>query len=187
MVAVVRKNIFLVGPASVGKSTAAELLAHRIGYRFVDIDREFCRRLEPIPLCVREKGYPAYCEANSALTDRLVAEYGEGTVFATPSGFLVHEGSPHLVEKHLRLIEGGISVLLLPDVDPQKGVDTVVARQLARWDDLNAETERRRFLERFEKYRNYGDIKIFSLEEPEVIVESILTLLPAAERATIVR
>lgn len=167
------RNVFFIGPASVGKSTAAALLASKIGYGFVDIDREFCKRIALIPNYVHSKGYPAYCEANSALTDELINEHPRATVFATPSGFLVHEQSPHLVEKHLGLITTGISVLLLPDTDPRKGVDVIVARQVSRWSDVKPEQERQRFLSRFEKYKHYGDVKIFSMEQPESIVGMI--------------
>lgn len=172
-----KKNIFFVGPASVGKSTNAELLARKIGCKFVDIDKEFCRRIELIPVYVNSKGYPAYCEANSKLTDELISENPEATVFATPSGFLAHEESPHLVEKHIKVIRSGVSVLLLPDEDPYKGVEIVVARQISRWNDIEPEKERQRFLSRFAKYRNHGDIKIFSMESPEVITDLIVQKL----------
>ena len=170
------KNIFFVGPASVGKSTIGQLLSLEIGYGFIDVDKEFCERIALIPDVVRNEGYAAYCEKNSNLVDVLLGENPENTVFATPSGFLVHEDSLHLVEKHLNVIKSGISVLLLPDKDPLKGVETIVQRQLSRWDDINAATEKERFLRRFEKYKQYGDIQIFSMDKPEVIVKHILKL-----------
>lgn len=98
------KNIFFVGPASVGKSTVASLLAERLGYKFVDVDKKFCERIDLIPDVVRNEGYPVYCEKNSKLVDELIMENPQKTVFATPSGFLVHEGSPHLVKKHIGVI-----------------------------------------------------------------------------------
>jgi shikimate kinase len=173
------KSIFLVGPASVGKSTTAELLAKEIGYAFIDVDLHFCKRVGMIPEIVKNEGYAAYCEKNSRLVDELVKENPERTVFATPSGFLVHEDSPHLVAKHLNLISNGVSILLLPHEDPLKGVDTVVARQVHRWNDVDTEKERTRFFSRFEKYKNYGDIKIFSMEPPGRIIEMILKELAA--------
>ena len=168
------KNIFFIGPASVGKSTAAKLLAEKLGRTFVDIDKEFCERIALIGDYLNANGYEAYCEANSALVGQLLLENPENTVFATPAGFLAHEKSPHLVAKHLKLIKQGVSVLLLPDKDPQKGIDVIVARQLARWHDVEEQDQRFKFLDRFEKYKNYGDIQIFSMESAEVIVELIL-------------
>jgi shikimate kinase len=171
------KNIYFIGPASVGKSTIGKLLAESINYHFVDIDKEFNKHIKLIPDYIRASSYAAYCEANSKLTDGLIKENSERTVFATPSGYLVHEDSPHLVKKHLNVIKGGISVLLLPSEDATEGVDTIVQRQLNRWNDVRAEEERERFLARFDKYKNYGDIKIYSLEQPEVIAKKILNKL----------
>jgi shikimate kinase len=168
-----QKNIFFIGPASVGKTTIGKLLAKKIGYSFVDIDKEFCERIELIPKYIKTNGYAGYSEANSLLTDTLIQENPTSTVFATPSGFLVHEDSPHLIDKHLETIRKGISILLLPSDNPTEGVEVVVQRQLNRWNDTHEESERNRFLERFEKYKNYGDIKIFSLESPTLITELI--------------
>src|SRR6266481_3851584 len=111
------KNIFFIGPASVGKSTIGKLLADSINYHFIDIDGEFCKRIKLIPDYIHASSYAAYCEANSKLTDELIKENPERTIFATPSGYLVHEDSPHLIKKHLTVIREGISVLLLPSED----------------------------------------------------------------------
>lgn len=168
------KNIFFIGPASVGKTTVASLLAERLGYKFVDVDKQFCGRIALIPDVVRNEGYPTYCEKNSKLVDELITENPQKTVFATPSGYLVHEDSPHLVKKHIEVIGRGVSILLLPDKDPSKGVDLIVSRQLNRWNDIAPDKERERFYARFERYKTHGDIKIFSMERPDVIVGTIL-------------
>lgn len=168
-------HIFLIGPASVGKTTVGKVLAEALKLEFVDIDLEFCNRIESIGDYIRNAGYPAYCEANSKLVEQLLSEKTECTVFATPSGFLVHEHAPQLIEKHLRLIEQHTSVLLLPAKDPGSVVDVIVSRQTERYGDaVDPEDQRARFLDRFEKYRNYGDVKIFSMESPDAIVQKIL-------------
>lgn len=171
------RNILFIGPASVGKTTVGKLLADKIGYKFIDIDKEFCERVALIPDFVRAYGYAGYCEKNSKLTEELLAQNPQKTVFATPSGFLAHEDSPHLVEKHTKLLKSYLSVLLLPGTHPEEVVDVVVQRQQARWDDIDPIKERERFLLRFEKYKNHGDIKIFSLEKPESIATQILERL----------
>lgn len=171
------KNIFMIGPASVGKSTVGEMLAKKIGYHFVDIDMEFCREIQLIPDYINEFGYVSYSEANAELTGKLIKENSARTVFATPAGYLVHEIAPHIAEKNRRVIGGGISVLLLPSEDPAQGVHEIVRRQMLRWDDAEENKEREKFLARSEKYKNYGDIKIFSLEEPEVIAAKIMNEL----------
>ncbi|MDP1688837.1 MAG: shikimate kinase [bacterium] len=167
-------QIFFIGPASVGKTTIGKMLASKINYAFVDVDAEFCKQIQLIPNYVDEFGYKKYCEENSKLVDKLISESSAETVFATPSGYLVHENSPHLIEKHLSIIKNGVSILLLPSRDPLLGVGEIVRRQLSRWSDCYAEKERKRFLERFEKYKNYGDIQIYSPEKPNVIVGEIL-------------
>ena len=167
------KNIFFIGPASVGKTTAGNLLAHKIGAQFIDINKEFCEQIALIPDYIKANGYAGYCEANSILVDSLITKYPTNTVFATPSGFLVHEDSPHLVIKHLKLIKKGISILLLPSREALQGIDVIVQRQQHRWSDVVAEKEKERFLARFEKYKKYGDIKIFSLQSLDQIVDEI--------------
>ena len=175
------KNIFFIGPASVGKTTVGKLLAQKIGYDFIDIDKVFCERVALIPDYIKVKGYAGYCETNSSLTDSLIEEHPTGTVFATPSGFLAHEDSPHLIKKHLNVISCGISVLLLPSPDPLNGVDAVVQRQSQRWKDVTPEIERERFLARFGKYKDHGDIKVFSLESPDLIADAICGELKSFE------
>jgi shikimate kinase len=171
------KNIFMIGPASVGKSTIGKLLAQKIGYRFVDIDLEFCRQIKLIPDYIKEFGYVGYCGANSGLADKLIKKNPVRTIFATPAGYLVHEAAPQFAKKNRRAISEGISVLLLPSEDPIRGVHEIVRRQLLRWDDAKENEEREKFLVRFEKYKKYGDIKIYSLEKPEVVTAKIMSEL----------
>ena len=171
------KNIFFIGPASVGKTTIGRLLAEEIEWAHIDVDKEFCEQIALIPDYIQKYSYAGYAEANSQLVDRLIEVHPEKTVFSTPSGYLVHEDSSHLIEKHLDLIRRGVSILLLPSENPQVGVEVVVRRQLDRWNDTFADKERTRFLSRFEKYKNYGDIKIFSMAEPELVVKTIIKKL----------
>ena len=168
------KNIFLIGPASVGKSTIGTLLSQKLGWDFIDIDLEFCGRIALIPDYIKSHDYATYSKTNSDLARTLVSENPTNTVFATPSGFLVHEDLPQIVERNLELIKDHVSVLLLPGKDSQKYVDTIVQRQLDRWNDCDAKKEGERFLERFEKYKQYGDIQVFSNEPPDIIVEKVM-------------
>lgn len=168
-------HIFLIGPASVGKSTVGKLLAEALGWEFVDIDQEFCERIQPIGDYLEKNGYLAYCEANSILVDQLLSEKTKAAVFAAPSGFLVHQDAPHLIERHQRLLSQYISVLLLPAEDPESFAEIIVQRQIQRYGNaVNPEEQRKRFLDRVEKYKKYGDIKIFSMEPPQAIVGEIL-------------
>lgn len=173
-----KQNIFLIGPASVGKSTVSKLLADELGYSFVDIDLVFCDQVELIPDYIDKYGYVKYCERNSMLVDKLVKKYPDKTIFATPAGFLVHEDSPELVIKHLKLISSNaLSVLLLPSTDPEEHVKTIIERQLARYPEIDPDNEKRRYIARHQKYIKYGDIKIFGLQEPKVTVHQIRSKL----------
>ena len=172
------KNIFIVGPASVGKSTNGKLLAEKLGFRFVDIDLFFCEEVALIPEYISKYGYQAYCERNSELTDELIGRFPNSTVFATPSGFLVHEESPHLVQKHLRIIdENAISVLLLPSQDPLETAEMVVTRQTTRWPEVDPTMEHERYITRHKKYMQYGTVKIIGQFSPDDLTDLMLEKL----------
>lgn len=168
-------NIIFVGPASVGKSTAAEHLAKKLGYNFVDVDLYFCDEIALIPNYINENGYAAYCKRNSKLTDDLIGRFAERTVFATPSGFLVHEDLPHLVEKHIKLIDtDATSVLLLPSEDPLDTADMIVSRQVSRWPEVDPGVERERYISRHNKYRQLGTLKIIGQYSPDEIADLVI-------------
>lgn len=169
------QRIFLVGPGGVGKSTVGEILANKLGYRFVDVDKEFNLRIKPIPQYVQEYSYRGYCEANSELFQQLLIENPSQTVFPLPAGFLVHEGSEDIARKHRRLlIKHGVSILILPAPTLKGSIEIVVARQLSKgFTDTNEQNERESFKRRYRKYRPMGDLKIFSQASPEEIAELI--------------
>ena len=169
------QNIFFIGPASVGKSTVAKLLAEELGYNFVDVDLAFCERIALIPDYIDTNGYVAYCQRNSELVDQLLLEYPTKTVFATPSGFLVHEQSPDLVAKHSMLVnENALSVLLLPSKDPHQTAELIAQRQKVRWPEINKQTEIERYIARHKKYKSYGKLKIVGLYSPKQTVDLIM-------------
>lgn len=170
-----RGLIFIVGPGGAGKSTSGRILADKLNYEFVDVDQAFCERIALIPDYVHQHGYKAYCEANSLLVDGLITQYPQKTVFPMPSGFLVHEDSPELVIKHKSLLaQTGVSILLLPSLSLEESVQILVQRQLMRgFPDIKEEKERITAAKRYPKYREYGDIKIFSVQPPEEIASLV--------------
>ncbi len=173
------KNIFLIGPASVGKSTVGEILAKRLGYNFVDIDLVFCKAIALISDYINEHGYVAYCQRNSTLVDELIARHPSKTVFATPSGFLVHEDSPELIKKHLQIInKNAYSVLLLPSEDPLLSAELIANRQATRWPEMSKSHQHQRYIARHAKYKHYGSVKIIGLYTPEETVELVIKQLP---------
>lgn len=126
-------KIFLIGPGGVGKSTCGAILANMLTYTFVDLDKEFCNRIEIISTYIQNKGYKKYCEENSKLFYDLLEKNKNNTVFALSSGFLVHENMNTLTTKHKKTLQTqGISILLLPSNDREKSTEIVVKRQLSR-------------------------------------------------------
>ena len=165
------KLVFIIGPGGTGKSTTGKILAQKLGYRFVDIDTEFCERIEMIGSYIDKHGYIQYCYANSELFEELIREFHSRTVFPLSSGFLVHEESPELVKRHVSLLEKlGVSILLMPSERLEDAIDIVAPRQVSReYMKTTIEKERKKLSDRFYKYLKYGDIKIFSHDAPNDI------------------
>ncbi|MEX2209926.1 MAG: shikimate kinase [Patescibacteria group bacterium] len=170
------KHVFIVGPGSVGKSTAGKRLAGRSGYRFIDVDLAFCHEVMPIGDYIQAHGYVAYCRENAALVRRLLERSEAPTVFPLPSGFLVHEEAPEMArDNHQTLRANGTIILLLPSRDPHETVDLIVRRHLSRgYLETSPEKERERFLARHPKYLAIDtDIRIFSTEAPGKIANEM--------------
>ncbi len=166
-------NIFIIGPWWVGKSTSGEILAKLLNYKFIDLDREFCKQIGNISTYIPEQWYEDYCKKNSDLFYNLLEENTEETVFILSSGFLVHENLDKLTTKHKRTIKKGFSILLLPSESKGKSTEIVVQRQLSRGFGLNEERERQKFRKRFDIYKKFGNIKIFSTDTPENIAKEM--------------
>ena len=168
------KNIFMIGPGGVGKSTVGRTLSEMLGFGFIDLDQEFYNRYGRIGTFIDSKGYDSYCRCNSALFFEILKGNPSKTVFALSSGFLVHENNKDLIEKHKQALkENGISVLLLPSESIEESERIVIDRQLLRGYELNEEREKEKFRSRFPKYLPLGDIKIFSSDLPDSIAETI--------------
>lgn len=176
-------HVFLIGPGGVGKSTSGAILAAMLGFRFVDVDAAFCARIANIGQYIDSQGYVAYCHANSNLIQDLLMESIESTVFAMPSGCLVHDPCPEVAKRNEGFIrDNGISILLLPSRFVDESVDLVVDRQLQRGFGLKEHREREKYRDRHPRYLSFGDIQIFSMQSPTVIAEQMRrALLPFLE------
>jgi len=167
-------RIFIIGPGGVGKSTSGKILTKKLGYELIDLDNEFMNRVEHIGTFIEKNGYEKYCYKNSELFYSLLENSDINTVFVLSSGFLVHEGLETLTQKHAKTLqENGVSILLLPSKNKKEAVEIIVKRQLQRGFGLNEDNERRKFKERFTKYSQFGDIKIYSHKESEKIAEEM--------------
>jgi len=166
-------NIFIIGPWWVGKSTSGKILAELIGYKLIDLDREFTNELWNITTYIQKIWYENYCYENSDLFYKLLDQNTEDTVFVLSSGFLVHENLDKLTKKHKKTIKEGLSILLLPYKSKGESTNIVVQRQLSRGFGLNEERERQKFRKRFDIYKKFGNIKIYSTDTPENIAKEM--------------
>lgn len=167
-------KVFIVGPGGVGKSTAGKILAEKLGYDFIDLDTEFMTKVGHIGDFIVTNGYEKYCYKNSELFYSLLKVCSDKAVIVLSSGFLVHKNLSELTARHYKTIHSsGISVLLLPSKDINEAIDIVVKRQVNRGFGLKAEHERRKIEERYIKYSNFGDIKLYSHDTPENIAEEM--------------
>ncbi|MCC6176590.1 MAG: shikimate kinase [Chloroflexi bacterium] len=111
-------NIVLVGLSGSGKSTVARLLARRLGWRYVDTDREIQDRAgRTIEEIFRDLGEPAFRQIETAVVDE-VCERGR-QVIATGGGAIVAEAN------RTRLLDGNLMIFL--DSSPE-----VLAGRLSR-------------------------------------------------------
>ena len=171
-------RIFLIGPGGAGKSTRGKILAERIGYRFIDLDIEFCDKIENIGDYILTKGYKKYCFENSKLFYELLNKNTKDVIFSLSSGFLVHKNLDELTSRHKQTLKNsGTSILFLPSTSLNKSTKIILERQLSRGFGLKENREKIKFIRRFKLYKELGDIKIFSHEKPQVIVEKIVKQL----------
>jgi shikimate kinase len=175
-------RIFIIGPGGVGKTVTGEVLAKRLKYSFIDLDQKFMERVGHIVEYIDKYGYQKYCYSNSGLFKKLLNENKDNFVMPLSSGFLVHEGLDDLVSKHKKLIKkNGVSILLLPSRNVQTSAEIVVKRQIKRgFGDVTEEKREkgiRKYIERAIRYKTLGDIKIYSSENPKIIVKEILKKL----------
>ncbi len=167
-------KIFIIGPGGVGKSTCGAILANLLGYNFLDLDKEFCKRVENVGKYINNNGYKKYCLENSKLFYEILSQHSENFIFSLSSGFLVHENLEDLILKHKQTLkEQGVSVLLLPSDSIDESTGIVVKRQLARGFGLKEDREKTKFIQRFPIYKELGDIRIFSQDKPEIIAEQM--------------
>jgi len=167
-------KIFIIGPGGVGKSTCGAILANLLDYNFIDLDVEFCERVKNVGIYINKYGYEKYCFENSKLFYDIMSQHLENFIFSLSSGFLVHEGIDHLTLKHKQTLKDeGVSILLLPSTSLDTSTDIVLKRQLSRGFGLNKDREKIKFTQRFPIYKDFGDIKIFSHDKPEIIAEQM--------------
>ena len=167
------ETVFLLGPGGVGKSSVGLELSKRLGWAAIDLDLEFCASIAEIGWFVRTKGYELYRAENLSLARRLVDATDGPVIFITSSGFLA--GQPgsggHLGAR--QLLRTGYGVTLLPSLDIDIATSIVVERQLGRGFGFERDAEAQKFRQRFEIYRDEGDMLVISARAPSQIASAV--------------
>ena len=106
------RNIYLIGPMGVGKTTIGRALARQLGMEFVDCDREVEERTgATISLIFDIEGEEGFRERETRMLQELTRRHN--TVLATGGGAILRE------ENRLALRRSGIVVYLHTPVETQ--------------------------------------------------------------------
>ena len=176
------RNVFLIGPGGVGKTSCGRNLAELLGCEFIDLDEKFMSGPGHIGQYISEHGYAKYVRENSKLFFEHINQSAEPLVAALSSGFLIAEVEIETVEKNKFAVKNGHSVLLLPHADPDECADIIVSRQVQRGLNLREEIERPKFLGRLPVYMSLADQVTVIQGTPEESARAIFGQLRSAER-----
>jgi shikimate kinase len=146
-------SIFLVGPMGSGKSTVGRALANKIGYQFLDSDREIEARCGvDIPTIFDYEGESGFRDRESRMINELTNL--PGIVLATGGGSVLRE------ENRAYLQDRGHVILLQVDIKEQlRRVAFDSNRPLLQTDDPAARL-RALMEERAPIYKSVADIEI---------------------------
>lgn len=146
-------SIFLVGPMGSGKTTVGRALARRIGYRFLDSDREIEERCGvDIPTIFEYEGETGFRDREARIIDELTAL--DRIVLATGGGAVLRP------ENRRCLSTRGHVILLSVDIAEQlRRVGRDPNRPLLNTPDPQARLERL-MEERAPIYREVADIEM---------------------------
>lgn len=182
------RHIIIIGPGGVGKTTVAPLVADRLGRNLVDLDQEFCDRIENIGDYIRAKGYLPYVEANCALFADILGEIEDKpSVLPVSSGFLATDSPRDIHDANLRHCREGRSILMLPSPDVEESTGIIVERLVRRHGEFGLvfktndeeasfrERSAKTFRQRFDAYLALDFPVIFSMQAPEVIASRIIS------------
>ena len=93
------RNIALIGFRATGKSTVGEILARKLGRRFVDMDQRLASESgRDIAIWVKQDGWDSFRKSESALLG-IISEQ-KGLVVATGGGIVLDPQSRRLLRKH---------------------------------------------------------------------------------------
>ncbi len=163
-----KHNITLIGMAGVGKSTVGAVLAHKLGWQLVDIDKILEQESEkPLQSILEEVGEVQFIKLESEkvieksrLEKRVIAPGGSIVYSDEAMGYLKNASTIIYLEAEVLLIE--------------KRIDTK-SRGIVGLKDKTFHTL---FSEREELYKKYAEYTVdVTNKSPEEIANEILSLL----------
>ncbi|MFS4439082.1 shikimate kinase [Paracoccaceae bacterium GXU_MW_L88] len=151
------RNILLIGPGGVGKTTFGQRLAARLDLPFHDLDAIFCAQVLNIRRFIETRGYTAYARRNGRLLVDLLEGATGPMVVALSSGVLSADMPEPLRSRLIAKVkQSGEAFLILPHTDDATAAEIVAARQITRGFGLRYEPEREKYLRRIREYRQLG-------------------------------
>ena len=171
--------IRLIGPGGAGKSTTGALLADRLAFEFIDLDRMLTVRIGDISEFIDRRGYDAYARENVEAYRSLISRGIHDTVVALSSGFMTYPPGVHPDYGWIRrdIARSPDTFVLLPSLDLAVCIAETVRRQTARPFGRSALREEAVIRARFASYMAMPARKIETMRPVSAVVEEIVRLL----------
>jgi shikimate kinase len=169
------RRIALIGYRGTGKSTVGDLLAARLGWDFVDMDRVLTQRFgTSIAHFVAQNGWEAFREAESALLGQISRE--EGLVVATGGGIVEKERNGKILRDcfHVVWLDCDLPVILQRlALDPKTATQRPSLTGRHVQDETSQILERRRPLYRLVAHVAVDSGSLSAEEIAEVIARNL--------------
>lgn len=176
-------RVHLIGPGGAGKTTVGEIVAARLNWRFVDVDRCFLAAHGNIADFIRERGYAEYASHNVRLYEQLRRGMSAPTICAVSSGFMLYPDDVAPAYPALRrdIEADGFTALLLPSFDLERCANLIVGRQVSRpYLHANEADEMRKIRARFPAFMRLNCKRFASDGPPEHVAADIERFIVAS-------
>ncbi|VWC82885.1 Shikimate kinase 2 [Burkholderia aenigmatica] len=176
-------RVHLIGPGGAGKTTVGEIVAARLNWRFVDVDRCFLAAHGNIADFIRSHGYAGYASHNVRLYEQLRRGMSAPTICAVSSGFMLYPDDVAPAYPALRrgIEADGFTALLLPSFDLERCAKLIVGRQMSRpYLHANEADEMRKIRDRFPAFMRLNCKRFASDGPPEHVAADIERFIVAS-------